>query len=108
MPALMIWRSSYLEMREAGIVTRPSSPLSDDEDCAKSGGEGVEDKDKLTPSETRKPPTSSSWVQWWSRSRRDNAKKAMTDRPALKETASVPLEDENKVCSNSNCSADTD
>ncbi|KAF9031796.1 LNS2-domain-containing protein [Hymenopellis radicata] len=98
MPALRIWRSSYLEMRDAGIVTRPSSPLSDDEDGAKSGGEELEDKDKLIPgkSETRKPPTSSSWVQWWSRSRRDNAKKAKTDRPALKESVSAPLEDETK------------
>lgn len=50
--------------------------------------------------EPHKPPTSSSWVRWWNRSRKDSTTPKTEDRPTLKGTASAPLNSELTVCYN--------
>lgn len=94
MSALKLWRTEYKIERDAGLPTRPSSPSSEDDEGFKSGDDELDEMSAGARAELRKPPTSSSWVQWWSRSRRDNASKIKAiDRPTLKESSSVPLVD---------------
>lgn len=106
MRALVIWRDAYLQRQASeDIDERPSSPLSDEDEGAKSGEEEgtstlaespsfhnsrAQSEPPETPGQSAKPPTSSSWVQWWSRSRRTQEK---SERPSLKGTASAPSAD---------------
>ncbi|PBL02970.1 LNS2-domain-containing protein [Armillaria gallica] len=95
--ALRLWRNAYLLQRDTGITpTRPSSPLSDDDEAVKPGVNGSSSNSETTPAGNRKPPTSSSWVQWWSRSRRGTPSNTSSNgkpgRPELRESVSVPLE----------------
>lgn len=114
MDALSVWRDYYIKRKGKRISMRPVSPSS-----ALSEEEQEEDIDAndLSDTETKKtlmersklpsselvqfpgsgvkspPPTSSSWVQWWRRSRRDTASTntdVTTTRPELKESFSAP------------------
>ncbi|KAJ7591588.1 nuclear elongation and deformation protein 1 [Mycena floridula] len=90
MRALVVWRDTYLRRHPPSeVLTRPSSPSSEEDD-GKSGDEEPMNP-RPTASSSRdnngaKPPTSSSWVQWWSRSKRNKG----DQRPELKGTASAP------------------
>ena len=100
MDALHTWRESALEDKRPLLSSRPASPqpLSEDESVKSDGDEPSNRRIKRistdTPSATAKVgkdaaaarnPTSSSWVRWWSRSRR-----AETTRPDLGHTNSEP------------------
>ncbi|ESK95125.1 nuclear elongation and deformation protein 1 [Moniliophthora roreri MCA 2997] len=114
MSALVLWRDSYLKAREAGqVITRPSSPLSDYEEpftptsttastttlpTSVEGDDKKENKiersqseppETMEQKEKPQPPTSSSWVQWWSRSRK-KTNPSEAKRPELKEAYSEP------------------
>lgn len=86
--ALVLWRTAYIESHAPGDISPPraSSPFSEDEGL-RSGDDDALDAPSFTSEleepATAKPPTSSSWVQWWNRSRRK-------DRPELKPMASEP------------------
>ncbi|GLB34082.1 putative LNS2 [Lyophyllum shimeji] len=113
MRSLVVWRSATLRQKAQEAPSRPPSPLSDEEP------EGVRPRspplsDEQQPEERHhhrskseppeKPqgkPTSSSWVQWWSRSGRKKkdaekeeidaaAPSAKNERPGLRGTASAP------------------
>ncbi|KAK0206929.1 nuclear elongation and deformation protein 1 [Desarmillaria ectypa] len=95
--ALRLWRNEYLRQRDIGMTpTRPSSPLSDDDEAVKSRISDSSGVSETTPTGNRKPPTSSSWVQWWSRSRRGTPSSTPSNgkpgSPELRESVSVPLE----------------
>lgn len=91
MRALVLWRDSYLIHKIDGDVSpiRPSSPLSDEEEGAKSGDDELLSQPIKRPEEHgvhgTKPPTSSSWVRWWNRSRR------RSEKPDLKPSVSAPV-----------------
>ncbi|THV08237.1 LNS2-domain-containing protein [Dendrothele bispora CBS 962.96] len=111
--ALRIWRDSYITKMEQKTKANPhSTPLSEDE-AVKSGDEDTPlERPKLSPPEETqpaqagKPPTSSSWVKWWSRSRTNtstptppsgnninlgaDAAQKVQGRPELKERLSEP------------------
>ena len=97
MDALELWRQAALT-KGPQASSRPVSPFPDDD--ARSQGTAVDTEDTLVsedehrvtniqdsvPSPTTKP-TSSSWVRWWSRSRRADA-----SRPELRAVNSEPPE----------------
>lgn len=106
MDALILWRDATLREKAAGLPTRPSSPLSEanSEEAVKSDEAASDDRllhnrsqsepvEKAPGSDASGKPTSSSWVQWWSRSRTNSSKDvngAQAGRPALPNTASSP------------------
>ncbi|KAF9006636.1 Lipin/Ned1/Smp2-domain-containing protein [Cyathus striatus] len=98
MDSLIHWREAALQYREnAALPSRPVSPMSDDEERppTPSSLSATEELKEDEATQSRKKPTSSSWVQWWSRSRRqDNEAKNKGDRPELRGTASEPLASE--------------
>ncbi|KAF8897778.1 Lipin/Ned1/Smp2-domain-containing protein [Infundibulicybe gibba] len=102
MDALVVWRDlATRRMTEERGKIRPSSPLSDEEPpSAQPDERQTHNRSKSEPPEkmltnnnSSGKPTSLSWVQWWSRSRRNNsdAAKTKSDRPGLRGTASAPL-----------------
>ncbi|TFK43792.1 Lipin/Ned1/Smp2-domain-containing protein [Crucibulum laeve] len=106
MSALVHWRQSALQDRENGIPSRPVSPLPSDEEMPNTAStvsqpdSASREEFKAQPVEEEstagKKPTSSSWSQWWSRSRRKDveAAKGKGDRPGLRGAASAPLTSE--------------
>ncbi|KAI9068467.1 LNS2-domain-containing protein [Trametes sanguinea] len=100
MDALVTWRESALRDKQSShLSSRPTSPqpLSEDE-AIKSEGDEPSSEDRrpkrsataignetAADSATGRAPTSSSWVRWWSRSRRTEA-----TRPDLSHTNSEP------------------
>ncbi|KAH9943217.1 LNS2-domain-containing protein [Epithele typhae] len=97
MDALVTWRESALRDKQPLISSRPGSPqpLSEDESVKSDGDEPRNRRAKPTPTgkmlnnETvTRTPTSSSWVRWWSRSRR-----AEGTRPELSHASSEPSGD---------------
>jgi phosphatidate phosphatase LPIN len=123
MHALVVWRDAARQQRVNGEPSRQSSPLSGDEhdrttsaSPPPSAGAHEQPHDRMhhTRSKSEPPekplgkPTSSSWVQWWSRSRRDTASTKKngdgshgsdgkapplrSERPGLRGTASAPLQ----------------
>ncbi|KAJ7167559.1 nuclear elongation and deformation protein 1 [Mycena filopes] len=103
MAALVLWRDALVKQATQGIPIRPTSPMSDEEDAAKSVPD-TPTEDESDPhlrygrSKSEPPeaalnggkPTSSSWVQWWSRSKRGPTPTTKDDRPPLPWTASAP------------------
>ncbi|TRM67941.1 Lipin/Ned1/Smp2-domain-containing protein [Schizophyllum amplum] len=100
MDALVRWRDLAFAHRRP---SRPTSPMSDDDEGAKSDTEAPtlspEDiKQAQTPTIVKSKPTSTSWAQWWRRSQsRPSASPKRVDfpvdRPVLRETASAPIDD---------------
>ncbi|KAL1661727.1 nuclear elongation and deformation protein 1 [Schizophyllum commune] len=99
MDALVRWRDLAVAHRRP---SRPTSPMSDDEEGAKSDNEQPTSLTNTAPesnSTIAKPkPTSTSWVQWWRRSQSKPSAPPKqgdmaVDRPALRETASAPVDD---------------
>ncbi|KAJ4479152.1 nuclear elongation and deformation protein 1 [Lentinula aciculospora] len=121
MDALVIWRDSYIRRKGKRVSIRPISPTSalSDEDQEEvnrisplSDIEGKKlalERSRSEPPEAMKeisaggpkspPPTSSSWVQWWRRSRKPTNDPSFTiaggasdqlARPELKEAFSAP------------------
>ncbi|KAJ7752846.1 Lipin/Ned1/Smp2-domain-containing protein [Mycena maculata] len=103
MDALVLWRDALVKQTMQGIPLRPTSPMSDAED-AQSVPDTPTDSDeqqqrlvhnrsKSEPPEQvpKGKPTSSSWVQWWSRSKGNtDGPPQKDDRPPLPWTASAP------------------
>ncbi|KAI0660749.1 Lipin/Ned1/Smp2-domain-containing protein [Cubamyces menziesii] len=98
MDALITWRESALRDKHSHLSSRPTSPqpLSEDEAIKSEGDEPASEdrrpKRSVTATGTEsaadstgRAPTSSSWVRWWSRSRRTEAA-----RPDLSHTNSEP------------------
>ncbi|KAH6914816.1 nuclear elongation and deformation protein 1 [Coprinopsis sp. MPI-PUGE-AT-0042] len=103
MDSLVHWRKAAIQRRASGHNERPVSPASDesrpasprvDPDSELSGDEGSE-KPQTGPSSSDKAdqeggagnkPTSRSWVQWWRRSRYEDA----AARPAMPASRSSP------------------
>ncbi|KAJ6572586.1 Lipin/Ned1/Smp2-domain-containing protein [Mycena sp. CBHHK59/15] len=102
MDALVLWRDTLIRQRSDGIPLRPTSPASDEEDAKVPPDTPTEEdperqnhnRSKSEPPElaTNGKPTSSSWVQWWSRSRRGKTEGAAgkDERPPLPWMASAP------------------
>ena len=97
MDALITWRQTALHDQRSLLSSRPTSPspLSEDESVKSEGDEPSEERrpqrsktdSSLTVDGAGKEPapTSSSWVRWWSRSRRADAA-----RPEIGHTNSEP------------------
>ncbi|KAJ6538468.1 LNS2-domain-containing protein [Mycena vulgaris] len=108
MDAVVLWRDALLRQTTDGIPLRPTSPASDEED-AKSVPDTPEDEEEQRQRHNRSKseppeqppkgkPTSSSWVQWWSRSKRHTeGPPKKEDRPHLPWTASAPNASETKL-----------
>ncbi|KAJ7068630.1 LNS2-domain-containing protein [Mycena amicta] len=99
MDALVLWRNALVKQTSAGIPLRPTSPDGSEDDSSTPGtptdDEGeAEKRHQRAKSEPPEPapkerPTSSSWVQWWSRSKRGNVP-TKDDRPPMPWTTSAP------------------
>ncbi|KAI0677301.1 LNS2-domain-containing protein [Trametes maxima] len=98
MDALVTWREFALRDKNSHLSSRPTSPspVSEDEAIRSEGDEPASADRRPKRSITaignesavdsaNRAPTSSSWVRWWSRSRR-----ADTTRPDIGHTASDP------------------
>ncbi|KAI0375900.1 LNS2-domain-containing protein [Pilatotrama ljubarskyi] len=99
MDALVTWRDSALRDKHSHLSSRPTSPspISEDEAVKSEGDEpDLEERrpkrsvtaignETSADSSPGRAPTSSSWVRWWSRSRRTE-----TSRPDLSHTNSEP------------------
>ncbi|KAI0650498.1 Lipin/Ned1/Smp2-domain-containing protein [Trametes meyenii] len=98
MDALVTWRESALRDKSSHLSSRPTSPspVSEDEAIRSEGDEpALEDRrptrsvtaigNETAVDGTNRAPTSSSWVRWWSRSRR-----ADTTRPDMGHMSSDP------------------
>ncbi|KAF7301989.1 Nuclear elongation and deformation protein 1 [Mycena indigotica] len=99
MDALVLWRNVLVLQTEAGIPIRPTSPDASEDDSSPPGTPTDDEAEaerrhlraKSEPPEPapKERPTSTSWVQWWNRSKRESAP-AKDDRPPLPWTASAP------------------
>ncbi|KAF7290918.1 Nuclear elongation and deformation protein 1 [Mycena chlorophos] len=99
MDALVLWRNELIKQTNAGIPLRPTSPDASEDDSSppntptdeRTEAEMLHYRAKSEPPEPtpKERPTSSSWVQWWSRSKRENVP-AKDDRPPIPWTASAP------------------
>ncbi|KAF7792895.1 hypothetical protein EIP86_003996 [Pleurotus ostreatoroseus] len=105
MDALFMWREAALT-KDLQMSSRPVSPMSDDdrrrrtrsmdtEDALSSGDEQLpHPKRSVTtdPATPQKKPSSSSWVRWWSRSRRNEdalpEMRALHSEPPLSDAGS--------------------
>ena len=89
MNALSKWRQSTLTHRNQGTVSRSPSPAASakscDEEPLSSGDEGAKGAPQVQNART----TSSSWIRWWNRSQRT---RTSTDRPAMPERSSEPID----------------
>ncbi|KAJ7632102.1 Lipin/Ned1/Smp2-domain-containing protein [Mycena rosella] len=102
MDALVLWRDALVKQTTDGIPLRPTSPASDEEDAKSvpdTPSDDEEQRQRHNRSKSEPPeqapkgkPTSSSWVQWWSRSKRGQTEgpPGKEDRPHLPSTASAP------------------
>ncbi|KAI0720361.1 Lipin/Ned1/Smp2-domain-containing protein [Cerioporus squamosus] len=100
MEALVTWREAALQDQRSLVSSRPVSPQPlSEEESARSDEEGDNRRLRRTVTESSvasdasgkdnastRTPTSSSWVRWWSRSRRVEG----TTRPDLGHTSSDP------------------
>ncbi|KAJ6515505.1 LNS2-domain-containing protein [Mycena sanguinolenta] len=102
MDALVLWRDALVKQSTDGIPPRPTSPASSASSVPDSPVDEEEpdrrrDRAKSEPPETptigKPKPTSSSWVQWWSRS---NQKPGKDERPPLPWTTSEPNASDSK------------
>jgi phosphatidate phosphatase LPIN len=101
MDALVLWRDALVKQTTDGIPLRPTSPASDDESLPATPPPDDEDQRQMHNRSKSEPPeqapkgkpTSSSWVQWWSRSKRGQTEgpTMKDDRPHLPSTASAPV-----------------
>ncbi|KAJ7129323.1 Lipin/Ned1/Smp2-domain-containing protein [Mycena epipterygia] len=108
MDALVLWRDALLKQTTDGIPLRPTSPTSDEEDAKSvpgTPGDDDEERHRHDRSKSAPPeqdpkgkPTSSSWVQWWSRSKRgkSDGPPLKDGRPPLPWTTSAPHTSDNK------------
>lgn len=113
MDALILWRQATLDQKLAGAHTRPVSPTSDNELLSE---DGLNDEDeRYEASSERKThnrakslpahvmnaqapqPSSSSWSQWWTRSKKQQQHQEGVLRPELRVSASEPVEV--RICS---------
>ncbi|KAJ6539705.1 Lipin/Ned1/Smp2-domain-containing protein [Mycena capillaripes] len=116
MDALVLWRDALVKQSTDGIPLRPTSPASDEEDTKSVPGTPTDEEEpqrRFERSKSEPPeaaptgkPTSSSWVQWWSRSKRDAAPTTKDDRPPLPWTASEPNGSETKLLAVKRTSSD--
>ncbi|KAF7332372.1 Nuclear elongation and deformation protein 1 [Mycena kentingensis (nom. inval.)] len=101
MDALVLWRNALLKQTQAGIPLRPTSPEASETDDSmpstptdeEAEAERRHQRAKSEPPVEALPkerPTSSSWVQWWNRSKRESVP-PKDDRPPLPWTASAPM-----------------
>ncbi|KAJ7682441.1 LNS2-domain-containing protein [Mycena polygramma] len=102
MDALVLWRDALVRQTTDGIPLRPTSPASDEDDTKSAPDSPIEEEEperRLERSKSEPPeptptaagkPTSSSWVQWWSRSKREGTPATKEDRPPLPWSASAP------------------
>ncbi|KAK7054133.1 nuclear elongation and deformation protein 1 [Favolaschia claudopus] len=97
MDALVLWRDALVKQTTEGIPLRPTSPALSVPDTPEDEVEPDTrySRAKSEPPEQATPivagkPTSSSWVQWWSRSRQQPSKSGKEERPALPWTSSAP------------------
>lgn len=93
MDVLQLWTSTAREDRLAASPSPPSSPSSPpqtEQGSLSSSDEHEEPKraDSEPPEVSTRKSTSSSWVRWWSRSRDI----PVSERPILREAATVPLD----------------
>ncbi|KAF8213909.1 Lipin/Ned1/Smp2-domain-containing protein [Mycena galopus ATCC 62051] len=102
MDALVLWRDALVKQATDGIPLRPTSPVSSvpDSPVEEEGPEQIRDRAKSEPPESPTvagKPTSSSWVQWWSRSNSNQkstpARNSKDERPPLPWTSSAPHTD---------------
>lgn len=117
MHALVVWRDAARQQRIDGEPSRPTSPASGDEREITASPPPPSSEDEVehppgrmphTRSKSEPPekavgkPTSSSWVQWWSRSRENTNSSTdlargideatpRNERPEFRGTASAPL-----------------
>ncbi|KAJ7498584.1 Lipin/Ned1/Smp2-domain-containing protein [Mycena latifolia] len=107
MDALVLWRDALVKQTTYGIPLRPTSPAPDEEDVKSvpDTPPADEEQQKHNRSKSEPPeqapkgkPTSSSWVQWWSRSRRGQTEgpPIKDDRPPLPSTFSAPNNSDSK------------
>ncbi|KAJ7368702.1 Lipin/Ned1/Smp2-domain-containing protein [Mycena albidolilacea] len=94
--ALVLWRDALVKQTTDGIPLRPTSPASfvpdtpvDEEEPDQRRDRAKSEPPEQTPTVAGKP-TSSSWVQWWSRSKQQPAAVGKDDRPPLSWAASAP------------------
>ncbi|KAJ7490242.1 Lipin/Ned1/Smp2-domain-containing protein [Mycena galericulata] len=103
MDALVLWRDALVKQTTEGIPLRPTSPMSDGEDAQSvpdTPTESLEQREKQQHNRSKSEPpeqvpkgkpTSSSWVQWWSRSKaKTEGTPTKDDRPPLPWTTSAP------------------
>jgi phosphatidate phosphatase LPIN len=98
MHALILWRNAALLRRARGLPSRPASPFSDEDEGARSNDDSTTADGRSDRSKSPSPeegsgsvngkPTSSSWVKWWSRSRKNQEAGV-----GLRASTSAPLED---------------
>ncbi|KAF7352457.1 Nuclear elongation and deformation protein 1 [Mycena venus] len=103
MDALVLWRDALVKQTTEGIPLRPTSPASSAPDTPVDEDEPEPrriDRAKSEPPEpapTTGKPTSSSWVQWWSRSKQKPTPTGKDERPPLPWTASAPDASDTKL-----------
>ncbi|KAJ7126377.1 nuclear elongation and deformation protein 1 [Mycena crocata] len=109
MDALVLWRNALVQQTTNGIPLRPTSPASDEEDAKSVPDTPTEDEEqrqRYTRSKSEPPeqatngkPTSSSWVQWWNRSKRGKTEGPTIndERPHLPWVSSAPNNSETKL-----------
>jgi phosphatidate phosphatase LPIN len=95
--ALVLWRDALVKQTTDGIPLRPTSPTSsvpdtpvDEEEPDQRRDRAKSEPPEQAPTVAGKP-TSSSWVQWWSRSKQQPAAVGKDDRPPLSWAASAPV-----------------
>ncbi|KAJ7930124.1 nuclear elongation and deformation protein 1 [Mycena leptocephala] len=88
MDALVLWRDALVKQTTSDAKSVPDSPIEEEEDEPPRRPDRAK-SEPLEQAPTGKP-TSSSWVQWWSRSKQGNKSVTKDDRPPLSWTASAP------------------
>ncbi|KAG6896632.1 hypothetical protein C0992_007038 [Termitomyces sp. T32_za158] len=113
MNALVVWRNATLQQRALQPPSRPTSPVSDGDineirpttpplpSDEQQPEERHHHRSKSEPPEEAQGTPTSSWVRWWSRSKKtvapneeqpDTAPLVKQERPSMRESSSVPVE----------------
>ncbi|KAJ7639201.1 LNS2-domain-containing protein [Roridomyces roridus] len=111
MNALVLWRNALIQQTKNGIPLRPTSPSTSESsetppDTPTDSDDYIQrqmhNRSKSEPPEQipKRKPTSSSWVQWWSRSKSTSnaiSPSQESDRPHLPWSASEPNNTDKKT-----------